>query len=175
MTSITMRVCPKSSRSCQTPEHELDHGEIDEGSGGSGEVFEITGEPAVSADPGEGAGEVAAIGDGVPGSRSATGSSAPSIRAGSAGRSAPVIWPTASAATSLSGTIPSFVGPRPPPFNTIKSRLLSEGSLDDPALGLEEEALGGIRLIFGFAPLLAGPVYRGLRDESLSYRSLWQR
>ena len=46
-------ICPKSS-SGQASEHEFDHGEVDEGTSGSGEVFEIAGEAAVSADPGEG-------------------------------------------------------------------------------------------------------------------------
>ena len=39
-----------------------------------------------------------------------------------ANRRAPAPSATTSPAPSLSGTTPSFVGPRPPPFSTIKSR-----------------------------------------------------
>ena len=48
------RVRPKSSCSCQAPWHDLDHGEAEQGGGGSGEVFEIAGQSLVAADPGLG-------------------------------------------------------------------------------------------------------------------------
>jgi hypothetical protein len=53
--TLIIRVCPKSQDRGEAAEHELDHGEIDERSGGSREVFEIAGQSAVAADPGEGA------------------------------------------------------------------------------------------------------------------------
>ncbi len=43
-------------------EHELDYGEVDEGSGSSGEVFEIAGEASVATDPGEGSFDDPALG-----------------------------------------------------------------------------------------------------------------
>jgi hypothetical protein len=49
-----LRVCPKRSWSGEAPQHELDHGEVDERLGGRGEIFEVAGEPAISADPSEG-------------------------------------------------------------------------------------------------------------------------
>ena len=38
---------------CQTPEHDADHGETDEGDNGSGITLEVAGEAPVAADPGE--------------------------------------------------------------------------------------------------------------------------
>lgn len=38
----------------QAAEHETDHGESDEGGDGLGLALEVAGEPAVSAEPGEG-------------------------------------------------------------------------------------------------------------------------
>ena len=39
---------------CQTPEHDADHGETDEGDNGSGITLEVAGEAPVAADPGDG-------------------------------------------------------------------------------------------------------------------------
>ena len=39
----------------QAAQHDADHGEAEEGSDGSCVTLEVTGQPAVSADPGEGA------------------------------------------------------------------------------------------------------------------------
>src|SRR5579862_8181943 len=58
----SLRVRPKRSWSGEASEHELDHGEVDERLGGSGEVLEVAGEPAVSADPSEGALDDPALG-----------------------------------------------------------------------------------------------------------------
>ena len=49
------RTCDSSTRGwrCQTPEHDADHGETDEGDNGSGITLEVAGEAPVAADPGE--------------------------------------------------------------------------------------------------------------------------
>ena len=49
------RTCDSSTRGwrCQTPEHDADHGETDEGDNGSGISLEVAGEAPVAADPGE--------------------------------------------------------------------------------------------------------------------------
>ena len=49
------RTCDSSARGwrCQTPEHDADHGETDEGDNGSGITLEVAGEAPVAADPGE--------------------------------------------------------------------------------------------------------------------------
>jgi hypothetical protein len=43
-----VRVRPESSGTGQAPEHDLDHGEADQGDGGPGEVFEVAGEASVA-------------------------------------------------------------------------------------------------------------------------------
>ena len=49
------RTCDSSTRGwrCQTPEHDADHGETDEGDNGSGITLEVASEAPVAADPGE--------------------------------------------------------------------------------------------------------------------------
>ena len=53
--SADPRTCDSSTRGwrCQTPEHDADHGETDEGDNGSGITLEVAGEAPVAADPGE--------------------------------------------------------------------------------------------------------------------------
>jgi hypothetical protein len=54
---------PFRFRHCrQSPEHEADHGEVDEGGGGSSISLEILGEATAPADPGEGALDDPALG-----------------------------------------------------------------------------------------------------------------
>ncbi len=48
-----VRARPKILGSGQTLYHDLDHSEMDERCGGSGQTFEVTGEPSVAADPGQ--------------------------------------------------------------------------------------------------------------------------
>lgn len=61
-TADDLRVRPKSSCPGQASEHQFDDGKVDEGSGGSGEVFEIAGEASVATDPGEGSLDDPALG-----------------------------------------------------------------------------------------------------------------
>ena len=51
--------------SCESAQHDLDHGEADEGDGDSGVTLEVAREPAVAADPGEAALDDPALGQGL--------------------------------------------------------------------------------------------------------------
>lgn len=46
-----LRVCPETLLPCEPAGHELDHGEPDQGEGGSGQVFEVAGETTAAGDP----------------------------------------------------------------------------------------------------------------------------
>ena len=46
-----MRVRPETLLPCEPAGHELDHGEPDQGEGGSGQVFEVAGETTAAGDP----------------------------------------------------------------------------------------------------------------------------
>ena len=49
-------------RSREAAQHQLDHGDVDERLGGFGEILEVSGQPAISADPGEGVLDDPAVG-----------------------------------------------------------------------------------------------------------------